>query len=273
MGPAAGIGVQGEGTRFGIEGVVVSTSAEAAVHGWAAAGASAAHGIKGQAEASTSRAVIGLHEHSEGIALEGRAHSTDPGSATGVLGASSAIGGFGVRGEGSTGVRGTGGTGVSAEGAQFGVSGLATETTGVGVEGVASSPTGNTTGVLARALSPAGVALKAENFADDAVTAHFQAWGGGATVALRSESRGDVPGALALHATLDNGSGDGAALFAEHRGGGVAVKLDGVLRMTPRASAPASCELGDLYVHDSGALCFCNGALAWERINTAGLCP
>lgn len=289
MGPAAGIGVYGEGTRFGVEGYVSTTAAEAAVHGLATATATTAAAIKGEAQASASRAVLGVHGHIDGIALEGRATSTNPGTATGVFGTSTAVGGIGVRGEGSTGVRGKGGTGVSAEGVQYGVSSLATDTTGIAVEGFASASSGNTVAVKASVASPAGIALQGvntaasgqslalqlENIASDGVAANVEARGTGASVGLRSLSEGEDPDALGVHAQISNSSGEGAALFAEHRSGGVAARLDGVLRMTPRAAAPSSCELGDLYVHDSGALCFCNASGTpgtWEQINATGLC-
>lgn len=289
MGPAAGIGVYGEGTHFGVEGYVSTAAAEAAVHGLATATATAAAAIKGEAQASASRAVLGVHGHIDGIALEGRATSTNPGTATGVFGTSTTIGGIGVRGEGSTGVRGKGGTGVSAEGVQYGVSSLATDTTGVALEGLASAATGNTFAVKATVLSPGGVALNGSNLANsgaglalqvlslapDGVAANIEARGTGASVGLHSLSEGEDPDALGVHAQVSNSSGAGAALFAEHRSGGVAARLDGVLRLTPRSAAPSSCELGDLYVHDSGALCFCNASGTpgtWEQINATGLC-
>lgn len=234
-------------------------------------------------------AVYGESTGADGVAMRGNATSTGTGATTGVYGSSLSTNGAGVRGEGSTGVRGKGGTGVSAEGVQFGVSSLATDTTGVALEGLASAATGNTAAVKATVLSPGGVALNGSNLASsgmglalqvmslapDGVAANIEARGIGTSVGLHSVSEGENPDALAVHAQISNSSGAGAALFAEHRSGGVAARLDGVLRMTPRAAAPSSCELGDLYVHDSGALCFCNASGTpgtWEQINATGIC-
>ena len=234
--------------------------------------------------------VFGRHEKVNGVAILGRSANTDAGTGIGVHGESLNIGGTGVLGEGSTGVRGSGSTGVAADGTDYGISGFASGSTGVGVEGWATEVFGTTVGVDGAVISPDGIALNAKNWAgsgpglalqaeslaDDGTAARILALGSGATVGLRSLSVGEDPDAMAIHAQLNNGSGEGTALFAEHRGGGVAVKLDGVLRMIPRNTPPASCELGDLYVDTSGGLCFCHASGSpglWEQINAHGVCP
>lgn len=48
--------------------------------------------------------------------------------------------------------------------------------------------------------------------------------------------------------------------------------IDGVARLEPQDSAPSGASMGDLYVHDDGALCLHTGA-AWQRLNATGTCP
>lgn len=282
-----GIGVYGSGTE-GVRGTSTDGADGIGVFGWR--NMPGGVGVQGFATGdATTVAVSGGNNAAGGTAIIGVSGNTGSGAGIGVLGKSRNIGGIGVSGEGSTGLRGKGGTGVSAEGVQYGVSSLATDTTGIAVEGFASASSGNTVAVKASVASPAGIALQGSNLANsgaglalhvmslapDGVAANIEARGIGTSVGLHSVSEGEDPDALGVHAQISNSSGAGAALFAEHRSGGVAARLDGVLRMTPRAAAPSSCELGDLYVHDSGALCFCNASGTpgtWEQINATGLC-
>lgn len=233
---ADGIGVQGAGST-GVRGMSPTNAPGSGVLGWRTQPGGS--GVEGLADGDASTiAVLGSNNAASGVALWGVSQSLGLGAGVGVHGESHNIGGVGVR-------------------------------------GVAISTTGDSVGVRARAFSPAGLALQAENVADDATTARITASGGGATVGLLAQSLSEDPDALAMHAMITSAGAQGTALFAEHRGGGVAIKLDGVLRMTPRG-APAGCEIGDLYVDGSAALCFCfeSGEPGrWEQINGTGACP
>ena len=55
-----------------------------------------------------------------------------------------------------------------------------------------------------------------------------------------------------------------AVLEWENDGTDTKVTMTDVYRSEPRATAPASCTLGDFYVDSSGALCGCNTSNAWE---------
>lgn len=45
-----------------------------------------------------------------------------------------------------------------------------------------------------------------------------------------------------------------------------------ILRLTPQASAPATCSIGDLYVDTSGELCACTSANTWTGTTGVGSC-
>lgn len=244
-----GIGVRGE--SLSADGIGVHGSGFVGVRGFSVSNAAGS-------------GVLGERTQPGGSGVTGLAGGDD--SSIGVTGSSSTAGGKGIWGVNlSTGV-----------GSGIGVHGESRNSGGVGVEGVATSSTGDTVGVQARAFSPDGLALQVENVANDATTARISASGGGATLGLLAQTLSEDPDALAVHALITSAAGGGTALFAENRGGGVAIKLGGVLRMTPRAAAPAKCEIGDLYVDGSTALCFCfeSGEPGrWEQINSTGSCP
>lgn len=46
----------------------------------------------------------------------------------------------------------------------------------------------------------------------------------------------------------------------------------GVLRLTPKASAPGTCVIGDFYVDTSGAYCACSVTNTWENMTATGAC-
>ena len=46
----------------------------------------------------------------------------------------------------------------------------------------------------------------------------------------------------------------------------------GVISITPMATAPATCAIGDLYVDTSGAYCSCSATNTWTNMNGVGAC-
>lgn len=50
------------------------------------------------------------------------------------------------------------------------------------------------------------------------------------------------------------------------------VKGTGVIYFTPKATAPATCVIGDMYVDTSGAYCACSVTNTWENMTATGTC-
>lgn len=50
------------------------------------------------------------------------------------------------------------------------------------------------------------------------------------------------------------------------------VTINDVLTLTPKATAPATCSIGDIYVDTSGAYCGCSATNTWEIFNATGSC-
>lgn len=48
--------------------------------------------------------------------------------------------------------------------------------------------------------------------------------------------------------------------------------LGDLLSLTPKATAPATCSIGDIYSDTSGALCHCSATNTWEALGATGTC-
>ncbi len=176
------IGLVGNGTSWGVEGMSESTSG-VGVYGLAMATSGYAFGIKGQSQSSSGIGVYGLNSAADGgygtygevfstsgVGALGRADATS-GSTIGVYGLAASPDGTAVYGinsattgtasavqglsQSSAGIGVYGLSGAST-GNTCGVKGLAQSTDGIGVYGVNGSPTGATYGVYGQSYSTAG---------------------------------------------------------------------------------------------------------------------
>ena len=50
------------------------------------------------------------------------------------------------------------------------------------------------------------------------------------------------------------------------------VTVPGILSLTPKASAPGTCSIGDFYVDTSGAACACSATNTWSNMHATGSC-
>ncbi len=48
--------------------------------------------------------------------------------------------------------------------------------------------------------------------------------------------------------------------------------IDDILTITPKASAPATCSIGDFYVDTSGAACACTATNTFSNMTGTGTC-
>lgn len=70
-----------------------------------------------------------------------------------------------------------------------------------------------------------------------------------------------VVGAAALTIESDKG-----AIFAEN------VKINDILTLGTKGTAPATCAIGDFYVDNSGAACACTASNTWSNMTGTGTC-
>ena len=97
----------------------------------------------------------------------------------------------------------------------------------------------------------------------------------------RTSTSKTVPPALRLTGTSSseqwemrmNGSGH---LNFQRQSDGVNLlslrQFGNVIQLTPQTSAPATCAIGEMYVDDSGALCFCSATNTWSAAAGGGTC-
>lgn len=50
------------------------------------------------------------------------------------------------------------------------------------------------------------------------------------------------------------------------------VTVEDILKITPKATAPATCSIGDFYVDTSGAACACSSTNTWTNMHGVGSC-
>lgn len=98
--------------------------------------------------------------------------------------------------------------------------------------------------------------------------------GGGALGSVRGAS-------VVLAGNEDAKTGNADISAGNIAGGEVTFATGGSVRVTiantlftivPQASAPASCEIGDLYIDTSGAACACASTNTWENMIATGTC-
>jgi hypothetical protein len=81
------------------------------------------------------------------------------------------------------------------------------------------------------------------------------------------------------NAVLNVGTGS-AGGFSIITGGTAALSIDSsqvvtasnILMITPKASAPGTCSIGQFYVDTSGAACACSAADTWSNMHSTGSC-
>jgi hypothetical protein len=171
-------------------------------------------------------------------------------------------------------VRGTGDTGITTTG-DYGLYAVSSSVSGVGLSGFATATSGKTFGVNGRSDSPDGVGVFGAATSGAGVIGSAAAANGTGVTGQATATSGLTIGVFGISSSPDGigiagVAGIGDLTIDDHvRGGrgGVFGGSAAQLRLMPGSTAhPASGQLGDLFLDDSGALWFCKGDTTWKQI-------